>query len=120
MFLISYLILQLFIELDEGLVGVSLTYILLLNAGLFQYPLQQQQSTQFANLLTSVQRAFQYADLDPEPDSGTDEDLRDSWPEYGLITCEGASFSHHSTLPYALRKLFLCIKPYEKVISFIL
>jgi len=104
----------LFIVLDERLVGVSLTYILLLN-GVFQYSLLQ--STQVENLVTSLQRAFQYVDLDPEPSSGTDKDLRQSWPEYGLITCEGASFSYHSSLPYALRKLFLCIKPYEKVSS---
>ena len=101
------------IELDQGLVGVSLTYVLLLN-GMLQWCIQQ--NVQVDNLMTSVERVFQYADLPPELDEGTDKDLRESWPEYGLLTFESASFSYHASLPFVLRKIFLAVRPYEKVI----
>ena len=68
--------------------------------------------------MTSVERVFEYADLDSEPDNGGSKDLSDTWPEYGMITAEGASFSYHSSLPYVLTKLDFCIQPMEKV-SFI-
>ncbi|XP_066910570.1 ATP-binding cassette sub-family C member 4-like [Clytia hemisphaerica] len=106
------IVLARYIELDEGLVGVSLTYVLLLS-GMFQWCVQQ--SAQVDNLMTSVQRAFQYADLHPERDEGTDKDLRDTWPEYGLLTFESASFSYHKSLPYVLKKIFTAVRPYEKL-----
>ena len=65
--------------------------------------------------MTSVERVFEYADLDSEPDNGDNKHLPDTWPEYGIITAEGASFSYHSTLPYVLKKLHFCIQPMEKV-----
>ena len=68
--------------------------------------------------MSSIQHAFQYVDLAPELDEGTDRDLRESWPEYGLLTFESASFSHHASLPFVLRKIFLAVRPYEKVIDF--
>ena len=45
-------------------------------------------STQVDDLMTSVQRAFQYADLHPKTYEGTYKDLRNTWLEYGLLTFE--------------------------------
>ena len=98
--------------MDEGLVAVSLTYVLLLG-GMFQWCIHQ--SAQVDNLMTSVERVFQYADLHPELDEGEDNGLRNTWPEYGLVTFESASFSYHASLPFVLRKIFLAVRPYEKV-----
>ena len=99
-------------ELDQALVGISLTYILLFNGTL---QLFIQRTDQLDNIMTSIQPAFQYVDLTPELDEGTDKDLRESWPEYGLLTLESASFSHHASLPFVLRKIFVAVRPYEKV-----
>lgn len=65
--------------------------------------------------MEAAERCFEYARLEPEVDDGESKELRDTWPEYGLITAEGASFAYHTTLPYVLKKLFFCIRPSEKV-----
>lgn len=92
-----------------------MTYTLLLN-GTLQWFIQR--NAQIDDVMTSLQRAFQYVDLAPELDEGRDEELRESWPEYGLLTFESASFSHHASLPFVLRKIFLAVRPYEKVFNF--
>ncbi|XP_057311415.1 ATP-binding cassette sub-family C member 4-like isoform X1 [Hydractinia symbiolongicarpus] len=101
-----------YIDIDAGLAAVSLSYILML-CGMFQWSVRQ--SAEVDNLMTSVERVFEYTKLEPEPDNGTSKDLRKTWPEYGLITGEGASFAYHSSLPYVLKKLYFCIRPMEKV-----
>ena len=65
--------------------------------------------------MTSAERCFEYSELEPEIDDGKSKKLRDTWPEYGLITAEGASFAYHSSLPCVLRELNFCIRSREKV-----
>ncbi|XP_057310387.1 ATP-binding cassette sub-family C member 4-like [Hydractinia symbiolongicarpus] len=101
-----------YIDIDAGLAAVSLSYILML-CGMFQWCVRQ--SAEVDNLMTSVERVFEYTKLEPEPDNGASKDLRETWPEYGLISGEGASFAYHSSLPYVLKNLYFCIQPMEKV-----
>ena len=68
--------------------------------------------------MTSAELVFEYAQIEPESDDGDNEGLRTTWPEYGLITAEGASFSYHTSLPYVLKKLYFCVRPKEKVNRF--
>jgi len=99
-------------DVNTSLIGVSLTYALQL-CGLFQWCIRQ--SAEVDNMMTSVERVFEYSEIESEPDNGDNKDLRKTWPEYGLITAEACSFSYHESLPYVLKKLSFCIKPREKV-----
>ncbi|XP_057310595.1 ATP-binding cassette sub-family C member 4-like [Hydractinia symbiolongicarpus] len=101
-----------YIDIDTGLVAVSLSYILLL-CGVFQWTVRQ--SAEVDNMMTSVERVFEYTKLEPEPDNGTNKGLRETWPEKGSITSEGASFSYHTSLPCVLKKMDFCIRPMEKI-----
>lgn len=65
----------------------------------------------------SVEYCHEFTELEAEIDDGENDELRESWPEYGLLTAEGASFAYHTTLPYVLKKLFFCVRPNEKVSS---
>ena len=66
--------------------------------------------------MTSTERIIEYCNLDPEqqPQSDTTA-LTRTWPKYGIITAEGASFAHHKSLPYVLKTMFFCIRASEKV-----
>ncbi|XP_057310596.1 ATP-binding cassette sub-family C member 4-like [Hydractinia symbiolongicarpus] len=100
------------VDIDTNLVAVSLSYILVL-CGMFQWTVRQ--SVEVDNMMTSVERVFEYTKLEPEPDNGNSKKLRKTWPEQGSISGTGASFTYHSSLPHALRKLHFDIRPMEKI-----
>ncbi|KAK3735137.1 hypothetical protein QZH41_000006 [Actinostola sp. cb2023] len=100
-------------RIDEGIVGLSLTYAIVLT-GMFQWCVRV--SAEVENQMTSVERVFEYCALEPE---GTwtepTYELSSAWPVHGIITAERLSLQYHPTLPRALKNVYFCIRAKEKV-----
>jgi len=99
-------------EMDAGIVGLCVTYALLLT-GMFQWCVRQ--SAEVENQMMSVERIMELCHLEPEGEWYGEVTPPGYWPELGLITAEGVSFKYHTTLPRVLRNLNFCIRPQEKV-----
>eukprot|EP00794_Sanderia_malayensis_P016216 gene16216-17849_t len=99
-------------SINPALMGLALLYLIQLK-GLFQGCVRQ--STQVENLMTSVERVVEYCELEPEHDQGTSKALTRGWPMHGIITAEGASFAHDTSLPYVLKMMFFSIRAKEKI-----
>ncbi|XP_038070620.1 multidrug resistance-associated protein 4-like [Patiria miniata] len=101
-----------FLELNSGIVGLSLTYAINL-MGAFQWGVRQ--SAEVENQMTSVERVGQYVDIKSEAALETDYKPPPDWPKYGLITFEGMSLSYTDDGPLVLKKINCCFRPKEKV-----
>jgi len=101
-----------FTDIDEGLVGVSLTYVLSLGS-IFQWFIRQ--SAEVENLMTSVQRVYEYADLENEPDDGQTKELNNNWPSTGCISADHVTYSYHGSLPPVVDGLSFHIENYDKI-----
>ncbi|XP_019646601.1 PREDICTED: multidrug resistance-associated protein 4-like isoform X1 [Branchiostoma belcheri] len=99
-------------SLDSGLVGLSLSYALILMGG-FQWGVRQ--STECETLMTSAERIIEYSKLDQEPPLENDYSLPPNWPVHGIITFEGVSFCYSPDGPKVLKNLYGCIRAKEKV-----
>ncbi|KXJ10258.1 Multidrug resistance-associated protein 4 [Exaiptasia diaphana] len=100
-------------RVDGGIVGLALTYALVLT-GMFQWCVRI--SAEVENQMTSVERIFEYCELESEGKwKESNEELPSSWPEHGIITAEQLSLQYHSTLPRALKNVYFCIRAKEKV-----
>lgn len=64
--------------------------------------------------MTSVERLKEYADIEPEIDSLSQE-IPKSWPESGVIELRNLSLRYDKDEPYVLKNLNFYIKPNEKV-----
>ncbi|RMX56477.1 hypothetical protein pdam_00014934, partial [Pocillopora damicornis] len=94
-------------EIDAGLVGLCLTYAVLLT-GQFQWCVRQSAE------MTSVERIMELCRLESEGDWHGKVSVPASWPQLGLITAESVSFKYHPTLPRVLKNVNFCIRAQEK------
>ncbi|CAH3158723.1 unnamed protein product [Pocillopora meandrina] len=99
-------------EIDAGLVGLCLTYAVLLT-GQFQWCVRQ--SAEVENQMTSVERIMELCRLESEGNWHGKVSVPASWPQLGLITAESVSFKYHPTLPRVLKNVNFCIRAQEKV-----
>ncbi|XP_022796168.1 multidrug resistance-associated protein 4-like isoform X3 [Stylophora pistillata] len=99
-------------EIDAGLVGLCLTYAVLL-PGHFQWCVRQ--SAEVENQMTSVERIMELCCLESEGNWHGKVTVPATWPELGLITAESVSFKYHPTLPRVLKNVNFCIRAQEKV-----
>jgi ATP-binding cassette subfamily C (CFTR/MRP) protein 4 len=100
------------LDLNSGIVGLSLTYAMSL-MGAFQWSVRQ--SAELENLMTSVERVGQYIDIKPEAPLETSHKPPPDWPQEGGITLQDASLRYSDEGPQVLQKIACIIKPQEKV-----
>ncbi|KAI8514342.1 Multidrug resistance-associated protein 4 [Branchiostoma belcheri] len=98
--------------LDGGLVGLSVTYAIMLTAR-FQWGVRQ--SAEVENLMTSAERVVTYTKLEPEAPLETSTKPPRDWPQHGRIELENASFSYSEDGPDILKNLFFKIRKQEKI-----
>ncbi|XP_056895808.1 ATP-binding cassette sub-family C member 4-like isoform X2 [Takifugu flavidus] len=99
-------------ELEPGSVGLALSYAMTLT-GMFQWGVRQ--SAEIENMMTSVERVVEYAELESEAPWETDVRPPYDWPTRGCITFDRVNFSHGSSEPLVLKNLSVVFKPREKV-----
>uniref|UniRef100_H3DQA7 ATP binding cassette subfamily C member 4 (PEL blood group) n=1 Tax=Tetraodon nigroviridis TaxID=99883 RepID=H3DQA7_TETNG len=99
-------------ELDPGSVGLTLSYAMTLN-GMFQWGVRQ--SAEVENMMTSVERVVEYAELESEAPWETDVQPPHDWPMRGCITFDRVNFSYGTSEPLVLKNLTVVFKPREKV-----
>eukprot|EP00058_Branchiostoma_floridae_P007841 XP_002593329.1 hypothetical protein BRAFLDRAFT_119583 [Branchiostoma floridae] len=98
--------------LDDGLVGLSVTYAIILT-GRFQFIVRQ--SAELENLMTSAERVLTYTKLEPEAPLTTSTKPPRDWPQHGGIKLEDASFSYSEDGPDVLKNLCVEMQPQEKI-----
>lgn len=101
-----------YMEIDPIITSIGLVHIFTINE-LFQWYVWK--NYDMNTLMSTAERLFEYSDLLEEEDFGDSIGLRETWPEIGLITGEGASFAYNLTKPYVLRRLYFCVRPKEKI-----
>uniref|UniRef100_A0A8D3C694 Cystic fibrosis transmembrane conductance regulator n=1 Tax=Scophthalmus maximus TaxID=52904 RepID=A0A8D3C694_SCOMX len=99
-------------QLDAGSVGLVLTYCVTL-VGLFQWGVRQ--SAEVENMMTSVERAVEYTELESEAPWETQKRPPPDWPRKGLVTFDQVSFSYSKDGPMVLQDLKVMFRPKEKV-----
>ncbi|CAF0703150.1 unnamed protein product [Brachionus calyciflorus] len=100
------------LNVSSGDVGIMLVYLLQL-VGLFQWTVRQ--SCEVENLMTSVERVFEYTALDIESlETGKTKPPKD-WPSSGEIKFENVSFRYDKNLSAVLSDLNLIINSSEKI-----
>nr|XP_019960169.1 PREDICTED: multidrug resistance-associated protein 4-like [Paralichthys olivaceus] len=99
-------------QLEAGSVGLVLTYSVTL-IGMFQWGIRQ--STEVENMMTSVERAVEYTELESEAPWETQKRPPPDWPRQGLVTFDQVSFSYGSDGPKVLQDLKVMFRPKEKV-----
>ncbi|XP_078614435.1 ATP-binding cassette sub-family C member 4-like [Branchiostoma floridae x Branchiostoma japonicum] len=98
--------------LDDGLVGLSVTYAIILT-GRFQFIVRQ--SAELENLMTSGERVLTYTKLEPEAPLITSTKPPRDWPQHGGIELDDASFSYSEDGPDVLKNLCVEMQPQEKI-----
>ncbi|KAM9804854.1 LOW QUALITY PROTEIN: ATP-binding cassette sub-family C member 4-like [Neosynchiropus ocellatus] len=98
--------------LDAGGVGLALSYALTLT-GMFQWSVRQ--SAEIENMMTSVERVLEYADLEREPPWETAVAPPPDWPETGSISIDRVNFSYGASEPPVLQNLTVTFSAKEKV-----
>uniref|UniRef100_A0A3P8P285 Multidrug resistance-associated protein 4 n=1 Tax=Astatotilapia calliptera TaxID=8154 RepID=A0A3P8P285_ASTCA len=102
--------------LEPGAVGLALSYAVTLT-GMFQWGVRQ--SAEIENMMTSVERVVEYAELESEASWETDKQPPSDWPKAGCITFDRVNFSYSASEPLVLKNLSLVFKSREKVLVFI-
>ncbi|XP_063352993.1 ATP-binding cassette sub-family C member 4-like isoform X3 [Pelmatolapia mariae] len=98
--------------LEPGAVGLALSYAVTLT-GMFQWGVRQ--SAEIENMMTSVERVVEYAELESEAPWETDKQPPSDWPKAGCITFDRVNFSYSASEPLVLKNLSLVFKSREKV-----
>ncbi|XP_072253083.1 ATP-binding cassette sub-family C member 4-like [Leuresthes tenuis] len=98
--------------LEPGAVGLALSYAVTLT-GMFQWGVRQ--SAEIENMMTSVERVVEYAELDSEAPWETDKQPPDDWPQTGSITFDRVNFSYSASEPSVLKNLSVVFASREKV-----
>uniref|UniRef100_A0A3Q2Q1Q6 Multidrug resistance-associated protein 4 n=1 Tax=Fundulus heteroclitus TaxID=8078 RepID=A0A3Q2Q1Q6_FUNHE len=98
--------------LEPGAVGLALSYAVTLT-GMFQWGVRQ--SAEIENLMTSVERVVEYAELESEAPWETEKQPPGDWPQKGSITFDGVSFSYSDSAPLVLKNLSIVFASREKV-----
>ena len=92
-------------SLDDGLVGMSLTYILSL-CDVFQWCVRQ--SAEVENLMVSTERILAYIKLPSEPPHKVPKDAvvkKQKWPQKGELELKNLSIRYRKDLPYTLNNI---------------
>ncbi|XP_041663750.1 ATP-binding cassette sub-family C member 4-like [Cheilinus undulatus] len=98
--------------LDPGAVGLALSYAVTLT-GMFQWGVRQ--SAEVENMMTSVERVVEYAELESEAPWETDKQPPPDWPKTGSITFNRVNFSYSASEPLVLKNLTVVFTAREKV-----
>ncbi|KAM8856472.1 ATP-binding cassette sub-family C member 4-like isoform 2-T2 [Spinachia spinachia] len=98
--------------LEPGAVGLALSYAVTLT-GMFQWGVRQ--SAEIENMMTSVERVVEYAELESEAPWETDKQPPNDWPKTGCITFDRVNFSHSANDRLVLKNLTVIIASREKV-----
>ncbi|XP_032412503.1 multidrug resistance-associated protein 4-like isoform X1 [Xiphophorus hellerii] len=98
--------------LEAGQVGLVLTYVVTL-VGNFQWSVRQ--SAEVENMMTSVERAVEYTELESEAPWETEKRPPPDWPSEGAVTFDTVSFSYTADGPLVLKDISATIKPSEKL-----
>uniref|UniRef100_A0AAQ5XSE2 Multidrug resistance-associated protein 4 n=1 Tax=Amphiprion ocellaris TaxID=80972 RepID=A0AAQ5XSE2_AMPOC len=98
--------------LEAGAVGLALSYAVTLT-GMFQWGVRQ--SAEIENMMTSVERVVEYAELESEAPWETDKQPPSDWPRTGSITFDRVNFSYSASEPLVLKKLTVIFASREKV-----
>ncbi|KAM3608366.1 uncharacterized protein V6R79_023940 [Siganus canaliculatus] len=98
--------------LEAGAVGLALSYAVTLT-GMFQWGVRQ--SAEIENLMTSVERVVEYAELENEAPWETDKQPPPDWPKTGSITFDRVNFSYSVRDPLVLKNLTVVFTSREKV-----
>nr|XP_046259914.1 ATP-binding cassette sub-family C member 4-like isoform X1 [Scatophagus argus] len=98
--------------LEPGAVGLALSYAVTLT-GMFQWGVRQ--SAEIENMMTSVERVVEYAELESEAPWETDKQPPHDWPNAGSITFDRVNFSYSASEPLVLKNLTVVFMPREKV-----
>uniref|UniRef100_A0A8C7YAV4 Multidrug resistance-associated protein 4 n=1 Tax=Oryzias sinensis TaxID=183150 RepID=A0A8C7YAV4_9TELE len=102
--------------LEPGAVGLALTYAVTLT-GMFQWGVRQ--SAEIENMMTSVERVVEYAELESEAQWETDFQPPEDWPQTGTVTFDRVNFSYSVSEPLVLKDLSVTFASKEKVFVFI-
>uniref|UniRef100_A0A8D3CRR3 Multidrug resistance-associated protein 4 n=1 Tax=Scophthalmus maximus TaxID=52904 RepID=A0A8D3CRR3_SCOMX len=102
--------------LEPGAVGLALSYAVTLT-GMFQWGVRQ--SAEIENMMTSVERVVEYAELESEAPWETDKQPPQDWPKNGSITFDRVNFSYSASEPLVLKNLSVVFTSREKVLVFI-
>ncbi|KAG7227636.1 hypothetical protein INR49_005451 [Caranx melampygus] len=98
--------------LEPGAVGLALSYAVTLT-GMFQWGVRQ--SAEIENMMTSVERVVEYAELESEAPWETDKQPPHDWPKTGSITFDRVNFSYSASEPLVLKNLSVVFTSREKV-----
>ncbi|XP_067459760.1 ATP-binding cassette sub-family C member 4-like isoform X2 [Thunnus thynnus] len=98
--------------LEPGAVGLALSYAVTLT-GMFQWGVRQ--SAEIENMMTSVERVVEYAELESEAPWETDKKPPHDWPKTGFITFDRVNFSYSASTPLVLKNLTVVFTSREKV-----
>ncbi|XP_069558741.1 ATP-binding cassette sub-family C member 4-like [Brachyistius frenatus] len=98
--------------LEPGAVGLALSYAVTLT-GMFQWGVRQ--SAEVENMMTSVERVVEYAELESEAPWETDKQPPSDWPKTGSITFDRVNFSYSASQPLVLKNLTVVFTAREKV-----
>uniref|UniRef100_A0A4W6FYI3 Multidrug resistance-associated protein 4 n=1 Tax=Lates calcarifer TaxID=8187 RepID=A0A4W6FYI3_LATCA len=95
-----------------GAVGLALSYAVTLT-GMFQWGVRQ--SAEIENMMTSVERVVEYAELESEAPWETDKQPPHDWPKTGSITFDRVNYSYSASEPLVLKNLTVVFTSREKV-----
>ncbi|XP_072240641.1 ATP-binding cassette sub-family C member 4-like [Leuresthes tenuis] len=98
--------------LEAGQVGLVLTYAVTL-IGNFQWTVRQ--SAEMENMMTSVERVVEYADLESEGPLETQRRPPSDWPSHGLVVFNQVNFSYRTEGPLVLKDINATFQPSEKI-----
>ncbi|XP_041835127.1 ATP-binding cassette sub-family C member 4-like [Melanotaenia boesemani] len=98
--------------LEAGQVGLVLTYAVTL-VGNFQWMVRQ--SAEVENMMTSVERVVEYAELESEAPWETKKRPPPDWPSQGMVTFNRVNFSYTTDGPLVLKDISARFQPCEKV-----
>ncbi|XP_074550610.1 ATP-binding cassette sub-family C member 4-like [Halichoeres trimaculatus] len=99
-------------DVEPGAVGLALSYAVTLT-GMFQWGVRQ--SAEIENMMTSVERVVEYAELESEAPWETDKQPPPDWPNTGSITFDRVNFSYAASEALVLKNLSVVFTPREKV-----
>ncbi|KAM6934339.1 ATP-binding cassette sub-family C member 4-like [Xenentodon cancila] len=98
--------------LEPGAVGLALSYAVTLT-GMFQWGVRQ--SAEIENMMTSVERVVEYAELESEAPWEMDKQPPADWPQTGSIIFDRVNFSYSASDPLVLKNLSVIFSSREKV-----
>ncbi|XP_034041901.1 multidrug resistance-associated protein 4-like [Thalassophryne amazonica] len=98
--------------LEPGAVGLALSYAVTLT-GMFQWGIRQ--SAEIENMMTSVERVVEYAELEKEAPWETSTHLPQDWPQTGSIIFDRVDFRYSASEPFVLKNVTAVFTSREKV-----